>query len=166
MFMRPTLVRRVTPTAGTDPTMQAIPWGYKLGRSLAGRAGTPVTTQSLRQSGMNPWLKLALFAGGALVTYKVLQAMFDVEYPDRTLPRKIKDGLKWAHIDAHGEVCTCCGHAAGFADLAIDHIIAWAAGGRTSISNSRVICRWCNSAKGATTTVLDMIRGRGGRADY
>jgi len=47
-----------------------------------------------------------------------------------------------------------------FEDLTVDHIVCLWNGGRTSRANAVVLCRWCNSSKGARNTFLDFLRGR------
>jgi len=38
------------------------------------------------------------------------------------------------------------------ADLTVDHVVSLAAGGAPfNIGNTAVLCRWCNSTKGAST---------------
>jgi len=59
------------------------------------------------------------------------------------------------HIPAHvrrtvfardGHACLWCGAAA---DLTLDHIKPWSLGGPDTVENLRVLCRSCNSSRGA-----------------
>lgn len=112
-----------------------------------------------------PWGKALGTALSALFVYKVfVQPLLDEEYPTRTLPRNVRERLKDEHIAAHGSVCLECGCRTARHDLVIDHIVAYAYGGRTSLENSQVLCLWCNLEKSARVTMLDSLRGRGGRA--
>lgn len=41
-----------------------------------------------------------------------------------------------------------CNHCGSLENLSIDHIIPYSLGGETTIDNSQVLCRKCNSKKG------------------
>lgn len=49
--------------------------------------------------------------------------------------------------------CKRCHRALTWNDFTIDHIKAWTKGGRTSLQNAQLMCRSCNSRKGAGTSV-------------
>jgi len=103
-----------------------------------------------------------LVVGGTYLTVKALQALFDDEYDGRTLPSGVRRGLIEDHLDRNGEWCPGWGvssHYADEEDLTIDHIRPWSKGGSTSIYNSQVLCRSCNSSKGDRMTILDRLRG-------
>lgn len=122
------------------------------------------TSEQPRPRSAFPWLlKAALAGGGLYIGYKAIQALSDKEYSGRTLPRSVRDRLKDDQVFENGEVCLKCGVDTDYYDLVIDHIFSYALGGRTSIRNSQVICRWCNGEKGARVSFGDRIRGRGGR---
>lgn len=109
-------------------------------------------------------VQASFVVGGVYITYKVVQALTDDVYDSRTLPASVRYDLIDDHIDRHGGAwCPgwgIDGHWVDDADLCIDHILPWAAGGRTSVNNSQVLCRGCNAAKGATVGLLDHVRGR------
>lgn len=46
-------------------------------------------------------------------------------------------------------VCADCGKALTWDDFTVDHIIAYAKGGKTRLRNAQLLCRPCNSRKGA-----------------
>ncbi len=56
--------------------------------------------------------------------------------PPRWMRKKIKDRDK---------VCQKCG---SIDNLTIDHIIPYSKGGKATILNLQVLCRWCNLSKG------------------
>lgn len=110
------------------------------------------------------WDQLLRWGGGLLAAYKVvLQPLLDEEYAGRTLPSSVRERLKIEHIAQHGSRCLRCGLRTAWRDLVIDHVHAYARGGRTSVQNSQVMCRWCNRDKSDNTDLFDMLRGRGGR---
>jgi hypothetical protein len=45
--------------------------------------------------------------------------------------------------------CPGCGEALTWDDFTLDHILAYAKGGKTSVKNARAMCQQCNSRKGA-----------------
>ena len=47
------------------------------------------------------------------------------------------------------KICGACGRALKWEDFAVDHIIAYTKGGRTSLKNAKLLCKSCNSKKGA-----------------
>lgn len=112
-----------------------------------------------------PWQKALTLAGASLGLYTLAQAATDTEYSTRTLPKSVRDDLKDESIDRHGLVCPKCGVEVSADDLVIDHIQPFSKGGRTSINNSQVLCKWCNSEKSDHMTLLDWFLGRGGRQD-
>jgi hypothetical protein len=55
--------------------------------------------------------------------------------------------LRQAVFDRDGHACVECGATK---DLALDHIYPWSLGGPDTFENLRVLCKPCNSSKGAT----------------
>ena len=45
--------------------------------------------------------------------------------------------------------CKKCRKQLGWEDFTIDHVVAWTRGGETSLKNAQLLCRSCNSRKGA-----------------
>ena len=107
--------------------------------------------------------KVLTFSGLLLGVYKIGQALTDSEYSGRTLPQHVKNQLKADHISRYGERCPSCDMEASWPDLVVDHIVPYAERGRTSVKNIQVICRTCNYGKSDKLTLLDFLRGRGGR---
>jgi len=58
------------------------------------------------------------------------------------IPRSVREKI----LDRDGRACLSCGATE---DLAIDHVIPRSQGGPNDPSNFQVLCRSCNSAKGA-----------------
>lgn len=107
---------------------------------------------------------MALWSLAAVGTYKfVLQPLFDEEYTSRALPASVRERLKLEHIEQRGSNCLNCGVRTSWTDLVVDHIYPFAKGGRTSIQNSQILCRWCNTEKSDSADLFDMLRGRGNR---
>jgi 5-methylcytosine-specific restriction endonuclease McrA len=50
------------------------------------------------------------------------------------------------------KTCTHCGKPMTWSDFSVDHILAFARGGRTSLKNAQMMHRGCNSRKGARDT--------------
>jgi hypothetical protein len=48
------------------------------------------------------------------------------------------------------QACARCRRPLTWNDFTIDHVKAWIKGGRTSLRNAKIMCRKCNSRKGAT----------------
>ena len=65
-----------------------------------------------------------------------------VEVPRNRVPADVR----LAVFARDGHRCVECGATD---DLTLDHIWPWSRGGRNEASNLRVLCRSCNSAKGA-----------------
>lgn len=55
--------------------------------------------------------------------------------------------LLWNSAEKH--VCARCNGSLGWDDFTVDHVKAWARGGRSSLKNAQLMCRECNSRKGA-----------------
>jgi hypothetical protein len=55
--------------------------------------------------------------------------------------------LLWNSAEKH--VCASCKGALGWDDFTVDHVKAWARGGKSSLKNAQLMCRACNSRKGA-----------------
>lgn len=60
--------------------------------------------------------------------------------------RKIPPWLRDFVFDRDGRYCAECGSTE---DLTLDHIYPWSRGGQDVAENLRVLCRSCNSSKGA-----------------
>lgn len=60
--------------------------------------------------------------------------------------RKIPDSVRRRVMERDGYRCVKCGSTE---DLSLDHIYPWSRGGRDAEDNLRVLCRSCNSSKGA-----------------
>ncbi|QQR72939.1 MAG: DUF262 domain-containing protein [Holophagales bacterium] len=45
--------------------------------------------------------------------------------------------------------CTKCRRSLTWSDFTVDHVKAWARGGKTALTNAQLLCRACNSKKGA-----------------
>lgn len=102
---------------------------------------------------------LGLIALG-IVGYKVAQAVTDEDFGTVEFPARFRRELIAAHIARDGRRCPRCRRHVRRRDLAVDHVVALANGGRTSRANARVLCRACNSRKGARQTFTDYIAGR------
>jgi hypothetical protein len=59
-----------------------------------------------------------------------------------TIPADVRAAV----FDRDGRACVECGARE---DLALDHIYPWSLGGPDTVENLRVLCRSCNSKKGA-----------------
>ena len=76
---------------------------------------------------------------------------------DRLCVRGIKcDGLRAFTKDDKNSLfklnhhCEECNKDLNFDEATVDHIKPWSEGGKTDISNGRILCAECNSSKGAT----------------
>jgi len=136
-------------------------------RRPVGLSAAPTAPPPPQQTGMTLG-EAALVALGIGVagyaTYKVFQALTDIEFEGRTLPAPVRHALIEDHEYAHGDgYCPGWGrrgHYVDSADLSVDHIRPHSKGGRTSLNNSQVLCRSCNSAKSVLLTLGDRLRGR------
>jgi len=63
-----------------------------------------------------------------------------------TRERHIPDDVRAAVFERDGAVCFECGSVD---DLTLDHIVPFSHGGEHTVGNLRVLCRRCNSARGA-----------------
>ena len=100
--------------------------------------------------------------GGGTAIYKMVQAATDEVFEAVEFPASFRSGLIHDHVAKHGSWCPECDHLVDPADLTVDHIVSLRNGGLTSRRNATVMCRSCNSSKGAQNTVLDYVRGRSG----
>jgi len=75
----------------------------------------------------------------------VLWTLFDYK-DDRRLFTAEQRRLIW---DRDENKCAICGRKLRWDDFHADHIVAWTKGGRTSTRNAQLLCRTCNSRKGA-----------------
>jgi hypothetical protein len=46
-------------------------------------------------------------------------------------------------------ICPYCNKEFSFDEFEIDHIQAWSKGGRTALNNAQLLCKKCNTVKGA-----------------
>jgi hypothetical protein len=76
----------------------------------------------------------------------VLKGLFEEKDARRSFTREQRR-LIW-HSDDRKK-CTACGHALTWENFTIDHTVAHVRGGRTQIANAALMCRGCNSRKGA-----------------
>jgi hypothetical protein len=118
--------------------------------------------QYLPASGFEAWLKLGAAVAAGVAIYKVGQAIFDEDFGTRHYPEWFRRQQIDEHVAAHGAFCPSCERRVRIADLTLDHIVPWAAGGLTSRQNARVICGSCNSSKQDRAGFLDYVRGRAG----
>ena len=102
-------------------------------------------------------LRAAFFG---VLAFKLLQATFDEDFGNGEFPGRFRHELIDHHVARHGHRCPECGSRVRRADLTVDHIVPLTGGGRTSRANAAVLCRWCNSSKGAAICLLDLVRGR------
>jgi len=66
----------------------------------------------------------------------------DAAYTKQPIPRRLRAAI----LQRDGHYCRACGSTA---DLTIDHIVPEKLGGTLDPSNLQVLCRTCNSRKGA-----------------
>lgn len=163
IFILPTMAFQCTCASCGNLYVLPLPIGSADWRCASCLARARATAVPATQTGPD-WGQVLLWGGGLLAAYKfVVQPLLDEEYEGRTLPASVRERLKAEHIAQHGSRCLHCGVRTAWGDLVIDHIYAYALGGRTSIQNSQVMCRWCNGDKSDRMDVFDMLRGRGGR---
>ncbi|MBI5463486.1 MAG: HNH endonuclease [Ignavibacteriales bacterium] len=101
---------------------------------------------------------LIFAAIGAILFYKLGQALDDEEYAGSVVPPHVRDKKIQQHVDFNGHYCTRCGKRR--LDFEIDHIIPIARDGRNSWHNTQVLCTDCNRRKGTTYSFLEGFRGR------
>ena len=93
---------------------------------------------------------------------RLAQALFDEDFGTRHYPEWFRREKIDEHLASQGAYCGACDRRVRIADLTLDHIVPWAAGGLTSRHNARVICRRCNSSKQDRAGIFDYVRGRSG----
>ena len=76
----------------------------------------------------------------------VLKDVFDQKDRHRTFT-EIQRRIIWAN--AKRKKCYKCGRELKWTNFQIDHVYPYSKGGKTTIENSAIICRHCNSRKGA-----------------
>lgn len=64
--------------------------------------------------------------------------------PKRTFTSDVKDSLF-----ARSQKCCKCNSVKSYNELEVDHILAWSKGGRTNLQNAQLLCKSCNTSKGA-----------------
>lgn len=87
--------------------------------------------------------------GGALIRFieqELKAAGFICDHPKSKSKAKIPHALRLAVHRRDGFVCAICGTDE---HLSLDHVIPESRGGPTTLENLRVLCRPCNSRKGA-----------------
>jgi hypothetical protein len=104
---------------------------------------------------------LAVAAGVSVVAYKAAQAAFDEDFGPGEFPRSFREELIAHHVARNGSWCGHCERRVPRRHLTVDHIVSMQNGGRSSRANAQVMCRSCNSRKGAKNTILHRLRGRG-----
>ncbi|MEQ9319786.1 MAG: HNH endonuclease signature motif containing protein [Polyangiaceae bacterium] len=100
--------------------------------------------------------------GVGVLAFKVVQAATDEVFDSVEFPASFRHDLIDDHVAAHGTWCPACDDLVNFDELSVDHIVALRNGGLTSRSNAAVMCRSCNSMKGAHNSPFDYVRGRRG----
>ncbi len=105
------------------------------------------------------WGKVIVAGLGAIAMWKVLQELTDDDFGDGEYPRAVRRDLIDEHVEAEGCNCPDCGRRVPRSSLSVDHKWPMSRGGRTSLNNARVICRSCNSRKGARANVFDWLSG-------
>lgn len=68
--------------------------------------------------------------------------LFTITFEREPIPEE----LRLAVMKRDGNICVLCGTSD---DLTLDHIHPWSKGGPSTLENLRVLCRPCNSRKGA-----------------
>jgi hypothetical protein len=63
--------------------------------------------------------------------------------------RTISASLRFQVLRRDGFKCTYCGRSTPEVRLQVDHVVAWSAGGASSLDNLRASCVECNLGKGA-----------------
>lgn len=144
---------------GTDPAaiglwVTAGSWlaGHDSGefvpRAVAEFLGTPETAAELVRVGL--WRR----AKGGYRMFRYVSPMRGFPVDHRPLwgvqrddyRRKIPDRLRAFVFERDGYRCSEC---ASTEDLTLDHIHPWSLGGQDTADNLRILCRPCNSSKGA-----------------
>jgi len=64
-------------------------------------------------------------------------------------PRTAGLSLRFKVFRRDSFCCQYCGRSAPNVELHVDHVVAWASGGKTEIENLRTACSDCNLGKGA-----------------
>lgn len=121
----------------------------------------PINPQPINVQGIIETVMTILgYATVAFVAYKGLQFVFDEDFGDGEFPRWFRDELRDDHVALHGSRCPRCEERVRYEELTVDHIVAMKNGGLTSRVNAEIMCRSCNSRKGARNTFFDYARGR------
>jgi hypothetical protein len=99
-----------------------------------------LTVQGDTDSAANRQRRAEILQGllGSLFTYKDGKRSFSPE----------QRRLLWNSEEK--QTCTRCKRPLTWNDFTIDHVKAWIKGGQTSLRNAKIMCRKCNSQKGAT----------------
>lgn len=109
--------------------------GWTIPTALARSYGSAVNIRRLLSSGL---------AEPTADGYRLNTDLFTVRRDEPRAP--IPDTIRAAVLERDGHRCVECG-ATG--DLTLDHIYPWSLGGPDTPENLRVLCRPCNSRKGA-----------------
>lgn len=102
---------------------------------LVRRYGTPVQVRRMVNAGLAEEVE-----GG----YRFNRELFTVVLGESRpyIPLTIRTAV----FERDGSRCVSCGTTE---DLTLDHIYPWSLGGPDTVDNLRVLCRPCNSIKGA-----------------
>ena len=76
----------------------------------------------------------------------VLQSLFEFKDEKRAFSAEQRR-LLW-NTEEH-KLCSRCRKSLTWKDFTVDHVKAWTRGGRTDLKNAQLMCRRCNSRKGA-----------------
>ena len=82
----------------------------------------------------------------AKILRELLFSLFDRK-DDRRIFSAEQRRIIWSSDD--GQRCRSCRKPLTWDNFTVDHMVAWARGGRTSLENARLLCQRCNSRKGA-----------------
>jgi len=131
---------------------------------LAGVDTTGVAIGSFRMTYLkNKYLSDELDHSKSISTVKCLSASFsalDGTVKIRRSPREpISDKLRFEVFRRDGFRCKCCGRAAkDGVELAVDHIVPVAKGGKNDLQNFQTLCRACNSGKRTETVDFEEVK--------
>lgn len=76
----------------------------------------------------------------------LLESLFEYKDDKRTFSPEQRR-LLWNSDERRH--CKSCRHPLLWSDFTVDHVKAWTRGGKTSVQNAQLMCRSCNSRKGA-----------------
>ena len=83
---------------------------------------------------------------------KILRELLHDVFKDKDTRRTFSDVQRRILWDASKKKCCCkCGRELKWGHFEIDHIVPYSKGGNTTLANSALICKSCNSKKGNRT---------------